>query len=57
MAALALQIYREVSKIYSFMEYEGLKYFKNAFFFYGTSRSFGIPAPRSFKPISPGNQK
>ncbi|HII01525.1 TPA: hypothetical protein HA351_07715 [Methanosarcinaceae archaeon] len=40
MAALALQIYREVSKIYSFMEYEGLKYFKNAFLFYGFANFF-----------------
>lgn len=40
MAVLALQIYREVSKIYSFMEYEGLKYFKNAFLFYGFANVF-----------------
>jgi len=46
MATLALQIYREVSKIYSFMEYDGLKYFKNAFLFYGFANLF--PATLTF---------
>ncbi|MDD3041474.1 MAG: hypothetical protein PHV51_06860 [Methanosarcinaceae archaeon] len=37
MAVLAFQICREISKLYLFIEYEGLRYFKNAFFFYGTA--------------------
>lgn len=40
MVGLALQIFWETSKIYSFMEYEGLKYFKNTFFFYGLANFF-----------------
>ncbi len=40
MIGLALQIFRETSKIYSFMEYEGLRYFKNTFFFYGLANFF-----------------
>lgn len=40
MVGLALQIFRETSKIYSFMEYEGLRYFKNTFFFYGLANFF-----------------
>lgn|GEM_PF-3917037 len=35
MAILAFQIYKEIAKLYSFIEYEGLRYFKNTFFFYG----------------------
>lgn len=40
MVGLALQIFRETSKIYSFMEYEGLRYFKNTFLFYGLANFF-----------------
>ncbi len=40
MIGLALQIFRETSKIYSFMEYEGLRYFKNTFLFYGLANFF-----------------
>ncbi|KKG12881.1 hypothetical protein EO98_03020 [Methanosarcina sp. 2.H.T.1A.6] len=40
MVGLAIQIFRETSKIYSFMEYEGLRYFKNTFFFYGLANFF-----------------
>lgn len=35
MAILALMIYLEIAKLYSISQYEGLKHFKNTFFFFG----------------------